>query len=102
VAQPRHSFCDSSRQRRSSDVGCSHRTSAISFNANNQIGEIGATLLLQVNHRVSAALAREHEVVGIKGILFSLPLTIGRCRRVDMLRDGIGKVELAGNHFVVV
>jgi len=72
------------------------------FNADDQTGEVRATLLLQVGHRVSAFLPHENEVVAIKGISLTLPLAIRRGRRVDMLREGIGKIELAGDHVAVV
>jgi hypothetical protein len=70
--------------------------SSISVNADDEAREIGATVVLQIDHRVSTSLHRKNEVVGIKGISLPLALTIRRGRRIDMLRDGIGKVELAG------
>jgi hypothetical protein len=76
-------------------------TSAISFNADDQTREIGSTLLLQGHDGLSAPLPHENEVIGIEGVPVSFPLTIRHVRRVDMLRDGIGKVELASDHVAV-
>src|SRR5262245_13331241 len=72
--------------------------SSISLIADDEAREIGATLLLQIDNCVSTSLHRKNEVVGIKGISLPLALTIRRGRRVNVLRDVIGKVELAGDH----
>jgi hypothetical protein len=76
--------------------------SSISVNADDEAREIGATLLLQIDHRVSTSLHRKNEVVGIKGISLPLAFTIRRGLRVDVLGDVIGKVELAGDHVAVI
>ena len=55
--------------------------SSISVNADDEAREIGATLLLQIDHRVSTSLHRENEVVGIEGISFLFPLAIRQGRR---------------------
>ena len=55
--------------------------SSISLNADDEAREIGATLLLQIDHRVSTSLHRKNEVVGIEGISFLFPLAIRQGRR---------------------
>jgi hypothetical protein len=42
--------------------------SAISRNADNQSGKAEAILLFKIDHRISASLPHENEVVGIEGI----------------------------------
>jgi hypothetical protein len=41
--------------------------SSISLNADDEAREIGSTLLLQIDHRVSTTLHRKNKVVGLKG-----------------------------------
>ena len=55
--------------------------SSISLNADDEAREIGATLLLQIDHRVGTSLHRKNEVVGIEGISFLFPLAIRQGRR---------------------
>jgi len=45
--------------------------SSISLNADDEAREIGSTLLLQIDHRVSTTLHRKNKVVGIKGTFHS-------------------------------
>ena len=42
--------------------------SGISFNADDETGEIGAILLRQIDNGVRAALPHENEVIGIEGV----------------------------------
>jgi hypothetical protein len=50
--------------------------SGISFNADDETGEIGPIVLRQVDHGVGAALPQVNEVVGIEDVPLLVPLTI--------------------------
>jgi len=52
-----------------------------SLHADDEAREIGATLVLQIDHRVSTSLHRKNEVVGIEGISFLFPLATRQGRR---------------------
>jgi hypothetical protein len=54
---------------------CCEHFSDLSFNADDQTRETGATLLLQGHDGLSAPLPHENEVIGIEGVPVSFPLT---------------------------
>ena len=76
--------------------------SGISFNADDETGEIGAILLRQIDNGVRAALPHENEVVRIEGVSLLFPVAIRQGRRIDVLCNGFREVELAGNHVAVI
>src|SRR5215510_11836175 len=75
--------------------------SVISHDPNHETGQIRATALLDVEDRVRPSLLHENKVISIEYIPLGLPLAVGCGRRVHTFRDGIGKVQLSGDHVAV-
>jgi hypothetical protein len=74
----------------------------LAVDADDEGGAIGAARFFGIGKRVGAALLDKNEVVGVHGVALLLALAVGRMRRVDVLADGIGEIELAGDKVLVV